>query len=72
MNAAGERAQAAATFDLAALQQPAAVTAHDVLAEKQLPFAESRLQLPIGLLEHAVVWLKCNSSDYSREGRHFP
>jgi hypothetical protein len=58
VNAGGESCRAEATFDLAALQQPADLTAHDVLTDKPLPFAAGRLQLPIGPLEHAVVWLK--------------
>jgi len=27
-------------------------------ADKAVPFADGRVQLPLGPLEHAVVWLK--------------
>jgi hypothetical protein len=27
-------------------------------ADKPVPFADGRLQLPLGPLEHVVVWLK--------------
>lgn len=58
VNTGGQSCQAEATFDLAALQQPAGLLAHDVLADKAVPFADGRLQVPLGPLEHAVVWLK--------------
>ena len=58
VNMGGHACQAEASFDLAALQQPTDLTAHDVLTDKPLPFAAGRLQLPVGPLRHAVVWLK--------------
>jgi hypothetical protein len=58
VNTGNQPCQAEATFDLAALQQPGDLTAHDVLAGKPLPLAAGRVQLPLGPLEHAVVWLQ--------------
>jgi hypothetical protein len=58
VNTGDQPCQAEATFDLAALQQPADLTARDVLADKPVALAAGRVQVPLGPLEHAVVWLK--------------
>jgi hypothetical protein len=58
VNTGDKPCQAGVTFDLAKLEQPAELTAHDVLTDKSVPQSAGRVQLPIGPLEHAVLWLK--------------
>ena len=58
VNTGSRPCKAEVTLDLAALQQPADLTAHDVLADNSLPFAAGKVQLPMGPLEHVVVWLR--------------
>jgi hypothetical protein len=58
VNTGGHSCQAEASFDLTALQQPAALAAVNVLTEKAIPLTGGRLCLPLGPLEQGVVWLK--------------
>jgi hypothetical protein len=57
-NTGPQAAQTQVTFDLATLKQPAAISARDVLAEKDIPFAAGKLAVSLGPLEHIVVWMK--------------
>ena len=58
VNAGTFPAQAEVAFDLAALGQGSGLVAQDVLGGATLTLSEGRLRLPIGPLEHRVVWLK--------------
>jgi dienelactone hydrolase len=64
VNSSPQPCQAVAAFDLAALRQPAGLAACDVLADKAIALADGRVQLPLGPLEHVVVWLKSNLQEY--------
>jgi hypothetical protein len=58
VNAGDRPCEAEVSFDLAALRQQPDLVAHDVLSEAPCSWAEGRLKLEIGPLEHRVVWLK--------------
>lgn len=58
VNTGGQPCQAEVAFDKTVLQQPGRLVAHDVLGDKPLPSTDGPLRLPLGPLEHAVVWLK--------------
>ncbi len=45
-------------LDLAALQQPASLAANDILTDASLPLAAGKLSVPVGPMEHRVVWLR--------------
>jgi hypothetical protein len=57
VNTGGRPCHAEVNFDLAALGQSAELTARDVLTDQPTAFTDGRLRLPLGPLEHAVVWL---------------
>lgn len=58
VNTGKEPCDAAATFDLKALGQPADAIARDVLTDKETPIQNGRIAAPLGSLEHVVLWLK--------------
>jgi hypothetical protein len=58
VNTGSQPCQAVATFDLAALRQPAELVASDVLAGKAVPLSAGQARLPVGPLENVVLWLK--------------
>jgi len=59
-NTGRDACQARVTFNLGpkGLDQPTDLTAYDVVAQREIPFSSSRLEVPLGSLEYAVVWLK--------------
>ncbi len=57
-NTGSQQCGAEVRFDLGALGQPAELTAIEVVSEKPIPFTAGPLQVPLGSLEHAMVWLR--------------
>jgi hypothetical protein len=55
VNTGGKPCRAEAAFDLAALKQPAALAARDVLGGNELPLANGRLMLPLEPLGFVIV-----------------
>jgi hypothetical protein len=57
-NTGPKACQAEVTLDLAALRQPSAIAAHDVLTGRALTLSSGCLSIPLGPLEYVVAWLK--------------
>lgn len=50
--------EARVNLNLAALRQPSALAASEVMSGKPVAVTDGRLRLPLGSLDFAVVWLK--------------
>ncbi len=58
VNAGDRPCDAEVALDLAALEQPTSLAAHDILTDASLPLAAGKLSVPVGPMEYRVVWLR--------------